>query len=144
MSGLAGLLAGHPGSPGPGLYRWHATFDADELARRVGVAGWAYGHLGGVIETREQALTEIGVALGFAEHYGRNLDALWDSLRDLSAPTLLLWDHWGVLAYTEEAFFGRLLGLLRERAEHPEPADLPAFAVLLRGDGPDLGIPSLD
>jgi len=144
MSGLAGLLAGRPDNPGPGVYRWHATFDAEELGRRVAAAGWRCGHLDAVIQTREQALAELGAALAFPEHYGRNLDALWDSLRDLPGPTILLWDHWAVLAYADEAFFGRLLGLLRERAERPEPADLPAFTVLLRGDGPDLAIPSLD
>lgn len=144
MSGLAGLLAGHPGSPGPGVYRWHATFGADELAQRVGVAGWGCGHIDGVVETREEALAALGAALRFPDHFGGNLDAVWDALRDLPRPTVLLWDHWGVLAYADETFFGRLLGLLRERAEQPDPPDLPQLAVLLRGDGPDLGIPSLD
>lgn len=144
MSGLAGLLAGHEGSPGPGVYRWHAGFDAETLAQTVAVAGWSCAHLDGVVESRDEALAALGSALALPDHYGGNLDALWDGLRDLTAPTVLLWDHWGVLAYADGAFFGRLLGLLRERAEHPEPADLPAFTVLLRGDGPELGIPSLD
>jgi RNAse (barnase) inhibitor barstar len=144
MSGLAGLLAGHPGSPGPGVYRWHAAFDADELARTVAVAGWSCAHLDGIIETREQALTELGTALGFPAHYGANLDALWDCLRELPAPTVLLWDHWGVLAYADEAFFAKLLGLLHERAERPDPVDQPQLVVLLRGDGPELDIRSLD
>lgn len=144
MSGLAGLLAGHPGSPGPGVYRWHATFDADELARTIAVAGWSSAHVDGVVETREEALTALGEALDLPDHYGRNLDALWDCLRDLPAPTVLIWDHWGVLAYADPDSFGRVLGLLRDRAERPEPPDLPQLTVLLRGDGPDIGIPSLD
>ncbi|MEP9380951.1 barstar family protein [Nocardioides sp. KR10-350] len=137
MSGLAGLLAGHTPA---GVYRWHAAFDADELARTVAVAGWGCAHLDGVVESREEALAALGEVLEFPEHYGRNLDALWDCLRDVG-PTLLLWDHWGVLAYADEPFTARLLGLLRERAADPER---PAFGVLLRGDGPDLGLPWLD
>lgn len=144
MSGLAGLLAGHPGSPGPGVYRWHATFDAGELTHTVAVAGWSCAHLDGVVETREEALAALGEALDFPDHYGRDLDVLGGCLRELPAPTVLLWDHWGVLAYADEDFFGRVLGLLRERAENPAPADLPQLTVLLRGTGPGLGIPSLD
>ena len=35
-------------------------------------------------------LVALGAALGFAEWYGANLDALWDGLRDLTEPTVVL------------------------------------------------------
>jgi RNAse (barnase) inhibitor barstar len=57
---------------------------------------------GSAVRSKEQALAAIGEALEFPEHYGRNLDALFDCLTDLSwlpeAEHVLVWAHHQVLA----------------------------------------------
>ena len=84
-------------------------------------------------------LAAVGEALEFPDHYGRNLDALHDCLRDVPGPTLLLWDGWGPLAREDRRTFDVVLELLRERA-----AGEPVFSALLRGEGPEVGVPALD
>lgn len=143
MSGLAGVLAGH--RP-PGTYRWHSGLDAARVRHAVEHAGWRFAHHEGVADaTREDVLTGLGTALGFPAHYGRNLDALADCLRDVvpgdREGTVLLWDGWGSFARADERSFTRVLAVLATRtgAEHRPP-----FAVLLRGPGPeDVGVPEL-
>ena len=43
--------------------------------------------------TREAAHAELKRALRFPEHYGKNLDALWDFLTEISEPTTLTFTH---------------------------------------------------
>lgn len=135
MSGLAGILAGHTA---PGVYHWHTGLPSGELEHTLKVAGWSLAHLDSVVETKEEVLAAIGEALSFPDHYGRNLDALWDCLGDVAEPTVLLWDTWGPAAYADQGVFTKVLTVLKERA-----AKEPGFTVLLRGDGPDVGLPEL-
>lgn len=65
-------------------------------------------------------------ALGLPDWFGDNLDALWDSLGELTAPTALLLPDWTVLATSDPADWRRLLAVLRDRCDRP-----PAFAVVL-------------
>lgn len=131
MSSLSGILAGH--RP-PGVYRWSAAFSAQDVAASVRAAGWALAPLDGwAAESRDEVLAAIGVALDFPEYYGANLDALWDCLRDLPGPTVLLWQGWSPFARADERSFAALVGVLADRAG--EAGDL---TVLLQGDGPDL------
>lgn len=137
MSGLAGLLAGH--TP-PGVYQWHTAFEPDDVAHTVRLADWGFGWLDGwTHHGRAAVLTQLGESLDFPAHYGANLDALADCLSDLTQPTLLLWDGWGNLAGTDGAAFAGMLEVFGERVE-----SAPAFAVLLRGAGPPLDVPSVD
>jgi RNAse (barnase) inhibitor barstar len=137
MSGLAAVLAGRHAS---GLYRWHAAYDADEVRRTVEHAGWQFGYVDGWHDQdRRAVLTAIGRALAFPDYYGRNLDALWDCLTDLAEPTVLLWDGWSTLARADQETFGKVRAILIERA-----ALAPPFTTLLRGEGPEVDIPSLD
>jgi hypothetical protein len=55
-------------------------------ANRLAFEHGAQPHVvdGSVMSTKVLALDAIGAALSFPEHYGRNLDALYDCLRDLS------------------------------------------------------------
>jgi len=134
MSGLAGILAGHHD---PGLYRWHAAFPPDEVAHAVEHAGWRFGYVDGWHhQTRSELLAEIGRALDFPDHYGQNLDALHDCLRDLPGRTVLLWDGWGTLARQDEGGFAAVHTILAEHAG--------VLTTLLRGEGPELDVPSLD
>ena len=140
MSGLAGLLAG---KVDPGVYRWHTELAAADLSESVTGAGWSLAQIADVAETKDEVLSAIGSALGFPAHFGRNLDALWDSLRDLSAPTVLLWETWGSAAYADRDGFDRIVRVLQDRAAEISE-DRPAFTVLLRGDGPETDLTDLD
>jgi hypothetical protein len=134
MSGLAGLLARHHE---PGLYRWHAAFSAQEVAHAVELAGWRFGYVDGwQHQTRGEFLAAVGEALAFPEHYGQNLDALNDCLRDVPASTVLLWDGWGTLAREDAAAFAAVRAILGDHAA--------TLTTLLRGEGPELDVPSLD
>lgn len=134
MSGLAGLLAAHRA---PGVYRWSAAFEVEDVRHAVEHAGWAFAHLDGWTHpTRAEVLAALGEALGFPDHYGANLDALHDCLRDLPGPTVLLWDGWGPLARADAAAFAGVRAVLAEHADR--------LAVLLRGDGPSVDVPLLD
>lgn len=134
MSGLAAVLAGR--TP-PGVYRWHAAYDVEDVRHTVEGAGAHFAHLAGWrAATAAELHTEIAAALGLPDHYGRNLDALHDCLHDLAAPTVLLWDGWSALAHGDARTFGVLLEVLGEHADR--------LTVLLRGDGPEPGVPVLD
>jgi len=137
MSGLAGLLAGHRD---PGIYRWHAAFDVDDVRRAVEHGGARFGYVDGWTHTtKAEVLQALGEALAFPDYYGQNLDALGDCLGDLDGPHVLLWDGWSPLARSEEDTFSTILGILTGRCGEGEP-----FSVLLRGDGPDLKVADLD
>lgn len=132
MSGLAGLLAGHAA---PGVWRWESALEVADVEQAVRTAGWDFAHVDGwtAATTKADALDAFGEALSFPEHYGRNLDALHDCLRDVG-DVLLLWDGWSTLARSDARTFAVVLDILGERAS---AAGAP-FAVLLRGDGPEL------
>lgn len=144
MSGLAGLLSGRTA---PGIYQWHAAFEVVDVAHTVELAGWKFAQLDGwVVESKSEFLAAIGTLLEFPDYYGQNFDALADCLSDVVAGDsegwILLWDGWGPLARADERAFSVALSVLggRVNAERGGP-----FAVLLRGEGPELaGVESLD
>lgn len=135
MSGLAAVLAGR--EP-PGVHRWSSALDVEDVARAVRSAGWTFAHVDGwtTASTKADFLVEVGRVLRFPDHYGRNLDALNDCLRDVGTETggvVLLWDGWATLARTDPRSFDVVVEILSERA-----ADGPVpFTVLLRGEGPE-------
>jgi len=138
VSGLAGLIAGHHPA---GVYRWHAAYDVAEVRHTVEHAGWTFGHVDGwVLETEADFHAALAASFGFPDWYGGNLDALWDCLVTvLVEPTVLLWDGWGPLAHAEPDRFPRIL-----RVFHDRTVEHPPFSLLLRGEGPDLEVGSLD
>ena len=142
MSGLAGLLAHHVE---PGIYRWHGHFPVGDVRHTVEHAGWRFAEVDGWHHTtKAEFLEAIGKTLDFPDYYGQNFDALADCLTDVDAGdgTVLLWDGWGALARAEPRAFNVALSVLgtRVNADRGGP-----FAVLLRGDGPDVpGVRSLD
>lgn len=136
MSGLAAVLAGRSE---PGVYRWHAAFAVPDVRHAVEHAEWRFAHLDGVgIEERAAALAAVKEALGLPAYVGSNLDALWDGLREVDEPMVLLWDSWAPLARADRAGFDGLLGVLGGRAEQG------GLTVLLRGEGPEIDVPFLD
>lgn len=143
MSGLAALLAGRKE---PGIFRWHGAFDAADVRHTVEHAGWRFAHLDGVgVGTKEEFLDRVGETFSFSDDYRRNFDALADCLHDVvagdSEGTILLWDGWGAFARAEERAFSVALSVLGSRVNADRGG---RFAVLLRGEGPDLGIRSID
>jgi RNAse (barnase) inhibitor barstar len=134
MSGLAGILAHHHD---PGVYRWHAAFPATEVGHAVEHAGWRFGYVDGWHhQTRKEFLSAIGEALDFPDDYGQELDDLNDCLGNLPGSTVLLWDGWCTLAREDQDTFDAVRKILGEHSSN--------LTTLLRGDGPDVDVPSLD
>ena len=89
--------------------------------------------------TLDEALAAIGEALEFEPYYGRNLDALADSLTDLEEPTTLQLDGWQYLAWADPAGWGRLRTVLDQRSTNrlagvQGVTTLPAFRVVAGRD----------
>ncbi|WP_197430192.1 barstar family protein [Auraticoccus cholistanensis] len=114
---LAGLRRGDAG----GVLR--VLGEPDVVAGELAAAGWS------VLTVRAATAAQLHAGLGAAlgpRRYGANLDALWDVLADLDAPTALLWTGWDELVVAEPEAWRRLLDVLGRRA-----ASTPPFAVLL-------------
>ncbi|WP_203338157.1 barstar family protein [Nocardioides limicola] len=79
-------------------------------------AGWrvATADTAGV-EDRREVLGRIGEALGFPETFGRNLDALNDSLDDVTGPAALHWTGWAALAYDDPQQFAMICSIMGDR-----------------------------
>ncbi|WP_134767543.1 barstar family protein [Nocardioides sp. 1609] len=131
MSGLAAILAGRTPS---GAYHWVSNWPPGRVREPVEEAGWRFAHLEGArIESVPELHGALAEALDLPDHYGRNLDALADCLTDLPARQVLLWDTWSVLARAEPRVFSIAVDLLGS-----------SLTVLLRGPGPETGLPTLD
>jgi len=129
MSALSAVL---DGTITPGVHR--CAIPLGEVRAEVEAAGWTCAYVDGrALAGREAVLLAMGEALGFPSYFtGRSLDALNDCLRDVSSPTVLAWDGWGVLAAADPVGLRGLLTVLADRAS----AAAPALEVLLLGDGP--------
>lgn len=114
----AGLLRGEAGT-----YRVESP--PDDLVRRLEAAGWRTGVLAGAGD-RRAVLRGIGWALEFPSYYGGNLDALWDCLTDLTAPTALVWRDWQDLAVDHPGEWAKVRSVLDLRQETD-----PSFALVL-------------
>ncbi len=138
MTGFGDVIAGLVPF---GVYVWPSagpTSAPGEIARTCEVAEWNFGHIDGQLVTDKAAsLAAIAHALDFPAYFGGNLDALWDCLQDIATPCLLLWDHWDVASEHDPTGFISIIGVLGDRASDG------GLVVLLRGEGPDFGIPTL-
>lgn len=128
-STLVGILSGHDAAQ---VQQFTSARSVAEIAHTVAGAGWQFGYLDGVAAADKAAvLLGLGEALGFPEHYGRNLDALADCLDDLvDSPgpgVLLLWDAWQILAVADPVIFAIVVQILEEHQSGQRP-----LAVLLR------------
>lgn len=114
----AGLVRGTPG-----IYR--LSRPPGDLVRQLRGHGWTTGVLTRATD-RAEVLRGIGAVLGFPDYYGRNLDALWDCLTDLTAPTALVWEDWQDFAVYHSDDWARLRHVLGDRVTQEPP-----FAVVL-------------
>lgn len=133
MSGLAALLAGH--TP-PGVYQWHSAAHVPDVQHAVEHAGWSFRHLDGwTIEDRQTFVKALSAAFDAPD--ADSLDGV-ELSADGGTGTVLLWDGWSPLARHDQAAFDDALSLFKERTQGDD-----AFAVILRGEGPDLDLEEL-
>lgn len=139
MSGLAGLLAGHHQ---PGVYQWHAAFGPEDVRHTVELAGARFAYVDGwTHQDKREVLEAFADALEFPDTFDHDFDALADCLRTVDGRhVVLLWDGWGPLARSDRSAFDATAGILADRASDSSSP----MTVLLRGEGPDIGVPSLD
>lgn len=90
---------------------------SDNPARRVVLSG---------VSDESSFHERIAVSLGFPDHYGRNLDALWDCLTDVVDPVVVVWTDWQQLAIGDPRGWARVLSVLRERSDQE-----PDFTLVL-------------
>ena len=139
MSGLAGILASHIR---PGVYQWHGAAAPEDVRHTVEHAGWRFGYVDGwTHQNKSELLDAFAETFEFPEYFGHNFDALLDCLRDLISPIVLLWDGWGPLAREDKQAFDVAVDVLNQRATEDEGHP---FAVLLRGEGPEINLTSID
>jgi RNAse (barnase) inhibitor barstar len=78
----------------PGVYRWPSAATADQVRREVTEAGWDFVLLDtGEIHDKTGFLDLCATAFDLPRWFGRNWDALADSLSDRSTgePEIVLW-----------------------------------------------------
>lgn len=83
---------------------------------------------GAAIRSLENAYDALARALELPAHFGRNLDALWDSLTaDLEGPIELVWEQTERSRAALGGDFDRILQVLRD-----VEASRPDFRLILR------------
>ena len=107
----------------PGVHRSAAP--ASEVVRRAEESGWR-PVLVAPAASRADLYAALSRALELPSWFGNNLDALWDCLAELSAPTALVLAGWERYEAAEPEQAARFLQLFRERSGVDPP-----FAVLL-------------
>ncbi|HET6296696.1 MAG TPA: barstar family protein [Kribbella sp.] len=129
----------------PGVYRWRSDLTADQVRRSVTAAGWNYVLLDTTgVHDKTGFLDVCATAFDLPRWFGRNWDALVDSMRDRSTgePEVVLWEGWRELLdhdhdtvdvalqiFTEDAKeSGQLRVILREAADVPDlVSDVPVL-----------------
>lgn len=133
MSGLEDVLGGARPS---GVYREAPSASVAELRADAEGGGWRFVHLDtSSVGDKMGFLDAASRAFGLPDYFGRNWDALADSLGDVDGEsgTVVVWDGWSAFAAADEKSFATALEIIRERAGTPGAG---AFVVLMRGDGP--------
>jgi RNAse (barnase) inhibitor barstar len=141
VSGLAAVLAGRTRA---GVYRWSSPADPAEVRHAVEHAGWQFAHLDTwAAEDKSGFMDAVTKAFDLPEGFGRNWDALADSLSEVrhDQGTVVLWDGWSPFARAHRSSFDVALDVLRQRTDTRRGG---ACVVLMRGDGPPIDVPDVD
>lgn len=97
----------------------HYVTDATSALEQARQRG-AHAYLVGPVTSKEQALDAIASAMSFPSWYGRNLDALYDCLIDLSwqpaGEQVLVWAGHRQLAQADPDAYRAVVGVLRDAA----------------------------
>lgn len=109
----------------PGVYR---AADAASSATALRTTGWDARVVAPARSTPD-LYAALAATLDLPAWFGANLDALWDCLADLRAPTALVLAGWDGLARAEPDDARRIAELLAERVRQ----DPPLVAVLVHG-----------
>jgi RNAse (barnase) inhibitor barstar len=103
------------GAVSPGVYCWRGRRDRD-LVGEATAAGWQAMSL----DTRSATSFDdfydaVAMAWNLPEWFGRNLDALFDVLADVTTrPTLIVWDGLRELADVDPVQAGAVVEVLRD------------------------------
>lgn len=125
------------GTTSPGLFSWRGDPDR-ELALEAEAAGWRALQLDTTeVDSVEAFYDQVSTEWDLPSWFGRNLDALFDALGDLTAtPLVLVWDGLRQLAEVDPVHAAAVLDILRDAA-----GQAPAFAVVVLDD---LGVSEFD
>ena len=125
------------GTTSTGLFSWRGAAGRD-LVAEAEAAGWRALRLDTAEVTSVAAFyEEVAAAWALPPWFGRNLDALFDSLADLTgSPTVLVWGGLRQLAEVDPLQASAVLDVLRDAASHAE-----SFAVIVLDD---LGVSEFD
>ncbi len=76
---------------------------------------------GKTIRSLDDLYDQFSARLSFPQHFGRNLDALWDVLSaDVEGPFEIVWKHADVSKKALGREFGKVLKLLKELEKERE------------------------
>lgn len=130
----ASLLSG---TTSPGLFSWRGDPDRD-LAGQAAANGWQALDLDTTaITSISEFYDEVATQWQLPDWFGRNLDALFDVLGDLtSEPTVLVWNGLRQLADVDPIRSGAVLDVLRDAV-----GQAASFAVIVIDD---LGVSGFD
>ena len=125
------------GTTSTGLFSWRGDPDRD-LAGEAVAAGWRALQLDTTeVDSVPAFYDEVATSWDLPEWFGRNLDALFDVLGDLTdLPTVLVWDGLRELSDVDPMHAAAVLDVLRDAA-----GQASTFAVIVRDD---LGVSELD
>lgn len=130
---------------GDGVFRAPARFDAERADAVAEAAGWAHWLVEGRAATKDELLDAFAAGCRFPSWFGRNWDALADSLRDLDLPDgrgALVWATAGPFAAAQPALWPTvrsiLEGAVQFRREYGERLLVVCVGPTLPGL-PDLG-----
>lgn len=143
MSGLARLLAG---TTEPGVYHWTTAADVEVVRHAADRAGWRYLWLDTwKVEEKADFLQACKDAFHIEDLAEHSFDGLADALNDVqpgdSNGVVVLWDGWGPFARADRQAFDVALDVFDARVDTER---MGAFAVLLKGAGPQTDLPELD
>jgi RNAse (barnase) inhibitor barstar len=121
----------------PGLFSWRGDPGRD-LVGEAEAAGWRTLSLDSTgVSSVSQFYDELAASWELPTWFGRNLDALFDALGDLTTePTILVWSGLRQLAEVDPMHASAVLDVLRDAAGQAK-----AFAVIVLDD---LGVSGFD
>src|SRR5215207_2636982 len=126
------------------VYRWPAA-RPQRAGAWAAACGWRTFALSGArLHDGDSFLAACTDAFELPDWFGRNWDALWDCLTDLSWARadgyLVIFDRWDALAMGDAASWAKTRTILVDASRYWHARSVP-FVVLLTGEGPEVDLP---